>query len=284
MNTYETPEPIHMRLRVPAGSIDIETDDVSTTTVEITAGGSSDGRAALENVIEELRTRADGATELYVKVPERRGSLVGRRPSYRVHIVAPHGSHLDAGTGSADVRATGRLVGAKVRTGSGSVSLPDVNGDVTIAAVSGDIKLGEVAGRLSLNAVSGDVDVQGVTAEARVTSVSGDLRIDEAGSSVSVKTVSGDIVLGGLTEGEVSLRSVSGDISASVKPGRGVWLDLGSTSGRAVSELDMGDDIGPAPGQKPSIEIRATSVSGDITIRRERARADAGAGVQTGAS
>lgn len=277
MNRYETPEPLHMRLRVPAGAIEIETQDAPTTTVEITPSGGSDGRAALEDVIEELRTRADGAMELYVKVPERRGiSLLGRRPSFRVHIVAPHGSYLDAGTASADVRAAGRLAGAQVRTGSGSVSLPQVDGDVTIAAASGDIRLGAIAGRLSLSAVSGDVDVQRVSAEARVTSVSGDLRIDEAASSASVKTVSGDIVLGSLTEGEVSLRSVSGDISASVKPGRGVWLDLGSTSGRAVSELDMSDDIGPAPGQGPSIEIRATSVSGDITIRRERARASAG--------
>ena len=32
-------------------------------------------------------------------------------------------------------------------------------------------------------------------------------------------------------------------------------------------ELDMGDDIGPDPGEGPSVEIRATSVSGDITIR-----------------
>ena len=49
-----------------------------------------------------------------------------------------------------------------------------------------------------------------------------------------------------------------------VSPGTRVWLDLGSTSGDAISELD-GSDGGDA-----SLEIRAASVSGDILVRRAK--------------
>jgi DUF4097 and DUF4098 domain-containing protein YvlB len=62
--------------------------------------------------------------------------------------------------------------------------------------------------------------------------------------------------------GRLNLKTISGDVAVSVAPGTRVWLDLSSTSGDAVSELDGSD------GEGASLEIHAASVSGDILVRR----------------
>lgn len=51
--------------------------------------------------------------------------------------------------------------------------------------------------------------------------------------------------------------------------GTGVWLDLSSTSGDTVSELEPGAGADQA---EAAFDIRATTVSGDIRIRRAPAR------------
>jgi DUF4097 and DUF4098 domain-containing protein YvlB len=83
-----------------------------------------------------------------------------------------------------------------------------------------------------------------------------------AGGSAHVSTASGDIATGGLSRGEATLRSVSGDIDVTITRGTAVWLDLSSVSGDAVSNLAMGE--GPHAGAR--LELRATSISGDIQV------------------
>jgi hypothetical protein len=69
-----------------------------------------------------------------------------------------------------------------------------------------------------------------------------------------------------VSSGEVSLQSASGDIQVGVRRGTKVWLDARSRSGDATSELDVGDEP-PAEGA-PVLELRASSMSGDIHVGR----------------
>jgi DUF4097 and DUF4098 domain-containing protein YvlB len=77
--------------------------------------------------------------------------------------------------------------------------------------------------------------------------------------------VSGDQSIDSITEGQVQLQSVSGDIRVGIRRGSGVWFDLRSTSGKTVNELEPAD--GPAD-DGPSVELRAKAVSGDIRVVR----------------
>src|SRR5439155_15485021 len=104
-----------------------------------------------------------------------------------------------------------------------------------------------------------------VAGHVSVNSVSGDVKIAEAARGANTKTVSGDQSIDSVTEGQVQLQSVSGDIRVGIQRGSGVWFDLKSASGKTVSELEPADGLA---GDGPSIELRAKAVSGDIRIVR----------------
>ena len=63
------------------------------------------------------------------------------------------------------------------------------------------------------------------------------------------------------------VNTVSGDVGIGVKSGTGVWLDVGTVSGRTRNGLDMGaggEASGSAGGHDLSLQLR--TVSGDIDI------------------
>ncbi|MGH2921022.1 MAG: DUF4097 family beta strand repeat-containing protein, partial [Gaiellaceae bacterium] len=72
--------------------------------------------------------------------------------------------------------------------------------------------------------------------------------------------------VGSVREGDVTLQTASGDIEVSVKQGSKVFIDARSMSGETSSELEVGDE---APnGEGPLVEVRATAMSGDISVVR----------------
>ena len=71
------------------------------------------------------------------------------------------------------------------------------------------------------------------------------------------------------------MHSVSGDVEIAVARGTRVYLDISSTSGDTVSELDMSD---PVDRWEPDLDLQVNTVSGDIRIVRGPARPSSGAG------
>jgi DUF4097 and DUF4098 domain-containing protein YvlB len=99
-----------------------------------------------------------------------------------------------------------------------------------------------------------------------VNSASGDVHVGEARSSVSVNTASGDQEIGSAVEGRVTLKSASGDLEIGIREGSTLHVDARSRSGDVRSELPMSDT--PPEGDAPHIELRADTMSGDITVTR----------------
>ena len=64
----------------------------------------------------------------------------------------------------------------------------------------------------------------------------------------------------------VNLRSASGDLRIGIKEGSRLYVDARSRSGDVSSELPVSDV--PPDGAAPLIELRANTMSGDITIHR----------------
>jgi DUF4097 and DUF4098 domain-containing protein YvlB len=81
-----------------------------------------------------------------------------------------------------------------------------------------------------------------------------------------VQTASGDVQIDSVREGDVVLQTASGDIEVGIKKGSKLWIDAKSMSGETRSDLEVGD--APPDGDGPMVEVRATAMSGDITVKR----------------
>ena len=266
MTTYQTPNPLRLRLKLEAGRIDIITWDEPRAEVEVTPLGDDPASIeAAQNVQQELRGSGEHQ-ELSVEAPSGH-SLFGLRrgPELRFAISVPHGSSIDSTTVSADVAGRGRFGTAKVHTTSGDVSLGAVAGDAIVKTLSGDLDVERVDGKANLSSVSGDLELGPVAGEISASTVSGDLHVTSAGSSVNAKGVSGDVTVESVRRGEARLQSVSGDITLGVAAGARVWMDVSSMSGSTQSDLEP-DEAGA--GGEVDLRIKANSASGDIRLQR----------------
>jgi len=296
--TFSTAGPLELSLKVPAGRIEIEAGQTSETLVELEPLRDDEGTlAAIESARVEIRDRATGGQQVSVVI-DQAGAGVGiglgfsrgsEDPGRRFRFgfwrtpEVLEGADIEAECGSTDIRGHGRFGAVTLTAGSGDVELGQI-GDLSAQTASGDIEVGRVAGRGRVNTASGDIEIkrldgeglfntasgdttiEQVDAPLQVNSASGDVIVGEAATSVSVRTASGDHRLDSVGEGEVSLKSASGDIFVGVRRGTKLWLDVTSRSGDTSSDLDVGDEP-PADGA-PVLELRATTMSGDVRIAR----------------
>jgi DUF4097 and DUF4098 domain-containing protein YvlB len=271
--TFSTPRPLTVNVKLPRGSVEVETADVLETTVELN-GSTERAREQIERSVIRLDQGGEGDELLVDADPDDFGWSAGRfkisisfdrRDDVHVKVRAPHGTSLAATTGSADIRASGRFGEVQTKTGSGDVSVEEVERDAAIKVASGDVKLERVGGSLKVQTAAGDVAAGPVGGEAEVKTAAGDVSLDEVGGSVTINSASGDLRVGAVTKGSVELKSVSGDMLVGVRKGSRVWMDVKTVTGDATSELDTGaeDD-----GEGPLVELKATAMSGDIKIVR----------------
>jgi DUF4097 and DUF4098 domain-containing protein YvlB len=266
--TFATPGHVVLDVRIPDGSIEIATAETAETTVELTGPDEAD---LLEIARIDMRER-DGTYEVVVEVEDRYsffgGRLrFGRSETLQLDMRCPHAADVRIRTGSADTRGRGRFGDLTLESGSGDVSFDDVAGEASVKAASGDVALRAVGGPVVVQTASGDVAIERVGGDAQVRTASGDVLVRDAGAGVSANTASGDIQVDAVTEGVVSLQSASGDLKVGIRRGSRLWVDAKSMSGEASSELEVGDEpVGEEEG--PLVELRATSMSGDINVVR----------------
>ena len=291
--TFVTPGPLELELRVPAGRVELAADDRSDTVVELEAIRDNEASiASIEEARVELRERASGGQELlvYVREAERAFAVGGlriglvRSPEVLVRVRCPHGTSVDLETSSADVEGHGLLGSVKANSASADIKVEHMDGEAQVGTASGDVEIGHIGDNARINSASGDVEIGFVGGDGEINLASGDLVVNqalgalavntasgdvvvrEAGSSVTIKTASGDQRLDSVASGEASLQSASGDIQVKVRRGTRVWIDARSRSGDTTSDLEVGDAASSEEG--PTLELRATSMSGDIHIGR----------------
>jgi DUF4097 and DUF4098 domain-containing protein YvlB len=265
--TFHTPGPLALDLRLPSGQIEIEAADGEETTVDLDATRDSDEiREVIENARIELRRRGDGY-EVVVDVQRKRFKLFDfMNVEFILRVRAPHGADVQVANASADVDARGRFGALRAQAASGDLRFMELDGRVDIKSASGDVDLGRVGGEASINTASGDIRVDRIDGDATIRSASGDVEIQEAASSVTVQTASGDQRLGTVSQGSVVMQSASGDLIVGIRRGSRVHIDAKTMSGDTSSELVVGDE--PPPGDGPTVDLRATAMSGDIRILR----------------
>jgi DUF4097 and DUF4098 domain-containing protein YvlB len=273
MHAFETPGPVSLHVRLPAGRVVVTTTDEPRTTVELVPVGRR-GREAVEDVVVTADERAGRhivtiEQEDRIRLGPSRIALGG----VEVRVACPHGTDLELSGGSTDLSAEGVLGTAKVRTASGDVRLETVSGELELKTASGDVRARRVDAGGSVVTVSGDLAVDVLAGPLTARTVSGDAEIGLVRSRLTLGTTSGDVQLHAVEGGEVRVQTVSGDARLGIARGTRVWIDAVSVSGALESELDVGAEE-PAsetgePG--PLVPVHVKTVSGDVAIVRASA-------------
>jgi hypothetical protein len=254
--------PPRIEVRNAAGSITVEAlEGADQLTVRVEA---LDERAEelLDRVEIDLREGdASSPARLRVAVPEQR---LLRTPAFAVRISTPPEAAVRIAAASASVALTGALGELEIMTASGDVGV-ERGTQVQVRTASGDARVATVTGEGSFGTASGDIRIGRGLGPLKLRTASGDVSVEHAGGATTVKTASGDVTVAAAAGEVVQAQTASGDISVGVPPGRRVWLDLHSVSGRMNSDLAAED---ADAGGTPELTIALSSVSGRIRIGR----------------
>ena len=239
--SFTTPEPVRLDVKIPVGDLDVATVDGDQSTVTLEGSQKLVSATTVELVgnrlIVEMRRKA------FI------GFFSSLDGSLHVHARVPHRSRVEFVTASGDARLAGTFTGLTTKSASGDVRVTgELSGDADVKTVSGDVRLPHVAGDLTVRTVSGDVDA------------------DSVDGSVSVKSVSGDVHVRSVREGNVAVQSVSGDVELGIPSGTSLDVDAGSASGNLSSEIPLSDVPGAAGG--PTVVVRGKTASGDFRLVR----------------
>jgi DUF4097 and DUF4098 domain-containing protein YvlB len=275
--TFDTPQPVRLRVEINSGELRLEATETTTTTVLLEPMRDSSGA---QRLIEEIRVEHQG-DEISVIFPKFRGGLFGSKAEVRATVTVPRDSSARVRSGSADVLGAGHFgeidvlagsgdvafeetASAKIQTGSGDVDVKTIDGVLDAKAGSGDVVCGSVVGAARITTGSGDILVRRSDGEVNIKAGSGDVIITEAGESVDAMTGSGDLVVERLVHGRLKAKTGSGDVQVGVPDGTAAYLDVMSISGSVRSELEASD----TPDGGPTTEVAVMTASGDIVLKR----------------
>ena len=155
---------------------------------------------------------------------------------------------------------------------------------MTARSTSGDVTLQpeteKTAEKMVVSTVSGDAEVHGSALEGEASSMSGSVTVDGVFENLEMKSTSGDVEFTGSVL-ELTAASISGDVTLTVENTSLKQITAKSTSGDV--EIDLPDGLKDVhaecatvsggccsrvsdAGYNAAVQIRAKSVSGDVTV------------------
>jgi putative adhesin len=272
--SFDVTGPVELDIRLTSGDIEIDPSLEGRVEIELIAH-DEESQALLDETRIELQNNGRRPTIL-IDVPKRRGSfslgMLFNRTGISATIRCPEDSGVQLRSKSADLSARGLLGGLNVATASGDIEVDRVSGGVNVKSASADFEARELGDGVSIASASGDIEIGIARGPLNLNTVSGDIEVGEAWDNVNANTVSGDQDHGAVLRGKVTVVAVSGDITVGVRRGSRAYLDCSTVSGDTSSELEVGSS--EPTGDGPLVEIRAKTVSGDITITRAPAPMD----------
>ena len=171
-----------------------------------------------------------------------------------ISISIPEDARTSVSTVSASGLLAGMRAGARANTVSGAMTIDDVTGPVDVNTVSGDVECGNVRGSFKVHSVSGAVTAQASqTPEVSINTVSGDITLDLTNSAATItsNSVSGDVTVRAPHDGyDVTVNTASGQV---VIDGRTIDKHARHT----VNRLTDGDG---------SLRLKANAVSGNVVV------------------
>ena len=283
MPTYETPQAIAVTVELSMGEVRVVAGERTDTEVEVRPTNSS--RKGDVSAAEQTRVEfTDG--KLLVKGPKgwKPIPFLGGRESIDIEIALPAGSELRGEAAAATLRTTGRLGETRFKSAAGNMYVAETGptqlktsaGDITVEHAAGDAELTTSSGSLRIDRVDGNAVIKNSNGETRlgevaqnlrVNSANGSIAVDRAGGTVVAKTANGNVRLTEVGPGSVQVDTARGNIEIGIADGTAAWLDLRTHFGATRNGLDAAGK--PDPGE-PTVEVRARTAMGDITIKRQK--------------
>jgi len=194
-------------------------------------------------------------------------SSIVNGPAIRVEVPDGRMAEIELNSRSGDIECTCAMARKMtVRSTSGEVTLEPVNEKTAeallVSTVSGDAEIHGSAMNGEASSMSGDVKVDGVFETLLLKSTSGDVTFTGTASDVTAHSVSGDaeVTIENTTIRNVDAKSTSGDVEITLPRLSSVHAVCSTVSGSCLSRLsDAGVDA--------VVQIRAKSVSGDVTVQ-----------------
>ena len=184
---------------------------------------------------------AHGQCDLHIATRHGGKRVVAKFPpgcSESIEIRCPEGIDLSVASLSGDITLRGEFGRVKAISKSGSVRL-DQGRQAELRSVSGDLSVGTCEG------------------DSRLTTVSGGVKADDLGGAVKACTVSGSVSLAMRGLGDVSVKSISGDVSVRLPEGVRPASRCRSFSGHVDCPFPEGHDF----------SLGCKTLSGDIAIQ-----------------
>jgi hypothetical protein len=267
-SSYPVSGPIDLQIRVGFGTLTVHAeDDVAEATVAITPRDPKSDYA--DRTVVEMRH-----STLVVHAPKPRGTVFdipifgGRfteRDALDVEITVPARTTMKIGSWGADVVVTGRAGSTDISSGSTTITIEQVDGDLRLRYGSGPAQAQHVTGSVTVRSGSGTVTLGEVGGSIDVGCGSGSLEVASSGGRVRMRTGSGQASIGA-AGGDVDLTSGSGGLSVGLRPGQPARLDVVTGAGQLRSDLPIENDA-PVNAAR-AITVKARTGSGDVHIFR----------------
>ena len=264
MFTFDTPEPISVTVDLGVSDLRITATDRADTVVEVRP--SDPDKPADATAAEQTRVEyANGV--LQIKAPKgwKRYTFRGGGESIDVLIELPTGSNLRGESALATLRSTGTLGECRYRTGAGDITMEQITGVTELTTGTGAVRVDRIGGSATIKNSNGDTSIGEIVGDLQVKAANGKIGVDRAGGAVTVKTANGDVRLDEVARGAIVAATACGKVDIGVRPGVAAWLDLHTGFGHVRNLLDASQQPGPS---EDTVEVRARSSFGDITIRR----------------
>lgn len=127
----------------------------------------------------------------------------GDSPLIKIEVSVPAGIGLRVDDGSGSIT---------IENIDGGVSLIDGSGSVTISKVGGDLDIDDGSGSIAVRNVSGDVVIRDGSGSIKVNNVSGSVTIDDGSGSISVSNVQHDLIIEDDGSGGLSFSHIGGTV------------------------------------------------------------------------
>ncbi|XQW83730.1 hypothetical protein ACOYR1_11315 [Thalassotalea piscium] len=99
---------------------------------------------------------------------------------------------IDDGSGSMSLA---NIASADIIDGSGSITVNDISGDLTITDGSGSITINNIAGHLTINDGSGSINAEMIKGSVKIKDGSGSITVNNVEQDVTISDGSGSIIV-----------------------------------------------------------------------------------------
>jgi len=257
-----------------AGITALSVSDVSSDVIFVSSNEDAIKIDCFENEQEyyDINVSADGQLRVNYSSHKRWFEFIGinfhsPERTLTVSVPAKFTGAVNASTVSGDITMSKLSLkeALTVGTTSGEISLKNIvaGGQSSATSVSGDIELEviKINGALKLGTTSGSTEVSSaqVAGNLSLTSISGDEDLEKTTveNNVSLESTSGVVTFNDLTGNDISISTVSGDVSGNI---------IGDPNTYSIKASSVSGDIKIPPSANGAKRLDVSTTSGDIDI------------------